>query len=71
MADEKQQDVDAMLDRLLEVRSRMRSLGGAARGSKTKRLLERELMDHPGYEKHAAEGAVTAATHGTAARRSG
>jgi transposase-like protein len=58
---EKQKDVDAMLDRLLEGRSPEEVVGsGGLLEDLTKRLLERalegELSDHLGYEKHDAEG---------------
>jgi len=62
MAEKKQdQDVDAMLDRLLKGRSPEEVVGsGGLLEDLTKRLLERalegELTDHLGYEKHAEEG---------------
>jgi len=62
MAEKKQdQDVDAMLDRLLEGRSPEEVVGsGGLLEDLTKRLLERalegELSDHLGYEKHDARG---------------
>jgi putative transposase len=74
MAKEKEQDVDAMLDRLLEGKRAEEVVGqGGLLEDLTKRLLERalegELTEHLGYEKHATEGA-TAATRATAARGS-
>lgn len=61
MADEQQQDVDAMLDKLLEGKQPEEIVGsGGLLEDLTKRVLERalegELTDHLGYEKHAAEG---------------
>ncbi|MEQ9398131.1 MAG: IS256 family transposase [Longimicrobiales bacterium] len=62
MAEEKQdQDVDAMLDRLLEGKRPEEVVGsGGLLEDLTKRLLERalegELSDHLGYEKHDAQG---------------
>lgn len=61
MADEKQQEVDAMLDRLLEGKQPEEIVGsGGLLEELTKRVLEHalegELTDHLGYEKHAAEG---------------
>jgi hypothetical protein len=62
MAEKKQdQDVDAMLDRMLKRRSPEEVVGsGGLLEELTKRLLERalegELTDHLGSEKHAEEG---------------
>ena len=61
MADERKQDVDAMLDRLLEGKRPEEVVGqGGLLEDLTKRLLERalegELTEHLGYEKHAREG---------------
>lgn len=62
MAEKKQdQDVDAMLDRLLEGKRPEDVVGsGGLLEDLTKRLLERalegELTDHLGYEKHDVEG---------------
>ena len=61
MADERKQDVDAMLDRLLEGKRPEEVVGqGGLLEDLTKRLLERalegELTEHLGYEEHAREG---------------
>src|SRR5690606_29094919 len=61
MAEKSEQDVDAMLDRLLEGKRPEEVVGqGGLLEDLTKRLLERalegELTEHLGYEKHAREG---------------
>lgn len=61
MAEKNEQDVDAMLDRLLEGKRPEEVVGqGGLLEDLTKRLLERalegELTEHLGYEKHAREG---------------
>ena len=61
MAEKDEQDVDAMLDRLLEGKRPEEVVGqGGLLEDLTKRLLERalegELTEHLGYEKHSAEG---------------
>lgn len=61
MAEKNEQDVDAMLDRLLEGKRPEEVVGqGGLLEDLTKRLLERalegELTEHLGYEKHATEG---------------
>ena len=58
---EKEKEVDAMLDRLLEGKRPEEVIGaGGLLEDLTKRLLERalegELTEHLGYEKHEAEG---------------
>ena len=61
MAEKNEQEVDAMLDRLLEGKQPEEVVGrGGLLEDLTKRLLERalegELTEHLGYEKHATEG---------------
>lgn len=58
---EKEKEVDAMLDRLLEGKRPEEVIGaGGLLEDLTKRLLERalegELTEYLGYEKHDAEG---------------
>ena len=58
--DATEREVNELLDRLMEGRSPEEIMGGGLLDALTKRVMERvlegELTDHLGYEKHASEG---------------